>query len=190
MQFLLRMQFNKLNKIMAIKVPQLQSIANSAQVERNYAFKDLNLAEFGVAPSIVVPYNTLSNTSPNQGADIIVDYDVKAILNSLYNLFNTSRGERYLFPRYGSNLQKHLFMPANDMTAQMLGADIKQLIKDFEPRISVVDVVVFIHDDNVLEAHVAFIIVSTQVQATMNILVDSNNTPVTISLNSKSGYVQ
>jgi len=184
------MQDDKLNKVMAIKIPLLEAFANNSQITSDYAFKDLHLANFGKAPSIATPYNTLSNTPLNQGTDITVDYDVQAILNSIYNLFNTSKGERYLFPGYGSDLQKHLFMPASDMTAQMLGTDIRQLIKDFEPRIEIVDLVVIIHDDNELEAQVVFVVLSTEIQSTMNIYVKGDNTPITVSLNYEASHLQ
>ena len=79
--------------------------------------------------------------TPNNGIkDIQVDTDIRAIKNSLSNLFTTMPGQKLLNPAYGLNLMQFLFDPISKVTANLIGQSILRGIKQFEPRIEVVKV--------------------------------------------------
>jgi phage baseplate assembly protein W len=69
--------------------------------------------------------------------DIVLDYDTQAIKNSIINIFNTSPGERFLVPEFGSSVYRHIFEPITDFTAQIIGNTIYVDIKKWEPRVEV-----------------------------------------------------
>ena len=72
--------------------------------------------------------------------DIKVAFDLRAIHNSLKNLFNTAPGERFLLPNYGEDLRRFLFEPIDEIHAKALGSSIKDSIETWEPRIQVVNI--------------------------------------------------
>lgn len=115
---------------MAIKLPALHAISNLLS-DRSYIYKDLQL---DIAKQTVFNPTTEELTEQN---DIQVSYDIKAITNSLRNLFTTQKGQRFLFPLYGLDLRKYLFEPIDDNVGQMIGSDIVRAIKVFEPRVIV-----------------------------------------------------
>lgn len=67
-------------------------------------------------------------------SDIVVNYDVEAVRNSITNLFSTKKGQRPLEPEFGINLEQYLFEPISLMTANKIGNEIKTGLK-FEPRV-------------------------------------------------------
>lgn len=115
---------------MAIKLPNLKSIADEFAV-KPYVFKDLHL-DFAKDYN----FNTTLQTKV-EANDIQVDYDIKAITNSLKNLFNTRPGQRFLFPKYGLDLNQFLFEPITKLNAQAIGEKIVKSVDDFEPRVRI-----------------------------------------------------
>lgn len=159
---------------MAISVPFFKQVAQVNKDNINvgnvtYVYKDVSL-DLKMSQTNTSIYMPQVNST-----DINANYDAKAILNSLFNLFNTNKGERFLFPEYGSDLGKFLFQPVNQYTATALGESIKRLIRRFEPRISVTEVVVFMDlQDNSFEANVYFTILNSSQQAAMSVLLPSS----------------
>lgn len=115
---------------MAIKLTNLEQLAEQYN-EKEYYFKDLHL-DFTVEG--VFSY---ADKQRIKGNDIKEDFDLNAIKNSLRNLFNTTPGQRFLFPEYGLSLHEHLFEQITDDNAKMLGTKIVEAIKKFEPRVAV-----------------------------------------------------
>lgn len=68
-----------------------------------------------------------------------------AVINSVKNLVLTQHYEIPFQPEIGSNIRKLLFEPLDSVTASLLDREIRQVIKNFEPRASV-DVVKVIPD--------------------------------------------
>lgn len=64
-----------------------------------------------------------------------------AIKQSLMNLIMTDKYERLLNPVIGSNVRRALFEPANGRTTVVLQNAIKETIKNFEPRVTLLDVI-------------------------------------------------
>ena len=60
-----------------------------------------------------------------------------AVINSVKNLVLTQHYEIPFQPEIGSNIQKLLFEPLDSVTASLLDREIRQVIKNFEPRASV-----------------------------------------------------
>jgi len=115
---------------MAIIIKDLEKVAKT-YTENRFLYKDLFLdLSF---TNIEAPGYPL----PVPGTDIKADFDIGAIINSLNNLFNTSPGQRFLFPRYGLDLYKFLFEPITEFNAEILGQEIYDSIRIFEPRVNV-----------------------------------------------------
>lgn len=113
---------------MAIKIANLEQLSDQYK-QKDYYYNDLHLdfsmqGEFSPSIRSFVP-----------GNDIQLDYDESAIRNSLKNLFNTKPGQRFLFPRYGLDLNQYLFEPCTVYNGQVIGEKIVFAINLFEPRI-------------------------------------------------------
>jgi phage baseplate assembly protein W len=109
----------------------LTSLKNVDKVERGATYVDLHLD----VEQSTVPTKFTNDTL--QGKDIRVDYDEKAVMNSLNNLFSTIPGERFLVPRFGANLRRYLFSPVTEYTARQIGNEIVEAIERWEPRVTV-----------------------------------------------------
>ena len=66
----------------------------------------------------------------------------RAIINSIKNLLLTNHYERPFQPYLGSNIKRLLFEPLDDITARTLDTEIRTVLKNFEPRVDVIDVIV------------------------------------------------
>ena len=56
-------------------------------------------------------YSKSGNTQNISTSDIMLDYDLTAIKNSITNIFNTKKGSRPLYPDWGIDLEQYLFEP-------------------------------------------------------------------------------
>ena len=115
---------------MAIRLKQLERIANS-YTELGYIYKDLTLD---------IEQTSLLSPGFNQtlpGPDVKTSFDVKAIRNSLTNLFNTLPGQRFLFPEYGLDLYQFLFLSVTESTGRAIGEKILRGVERFEPRVRI-----------------------------------------------------
>jgi phage baseplate assembly protein W len=72
--------------------------------------------------------------------DLVLDYDIESIKNSINNIFNTMPGERPLFPTFGCNLYKYLFDPVTQLRGEMIGRTILNAIQQWEPRVTIQNV--------------------------------------------------
>lgn len=88
--------------------------------------------------------------------DISTKTDVNAINQSLRTLMYTNFGERGFRPDVGSNLTGQLFEPADIITALEIKNAIKEVIRNYETRVEVIDVQIF--DDMERNAYVATLI--------------------------------
>jgi phage baseplate assembly protein W len=104
---------------------------NKFPKERNYTYTDLEM-------DLAIDY---TKTSPlnnyKEQRDIVVDYDVAAIKNSIFNIFTTIPGQKILNPTFGLNLLYYLFTGITAENARMLGDTIIKGITKFEPRVTV-----------------------------------------------------
>lgn len=115
---------------------------NKFPKERDYTYKDLEV-------DLEIDYtktNPLNNFKEQR--DIVVDYDVSAIKNSIFNIFTTIPGQKILNPTFGLNLLYYLFTGITAENARMLGDTILKGITRFEPRVTVDNIDITTDYDN------------------------------------------
>jgi hypothetical protein len=69
--------------------------------------------------------------------DVARRYDDQAVIASVRSLLLTNFYERPFQPNLGSNVDKLLFEPVNDLTAGLIANEITNVINNFEPRVSI-----------------------------------------------------
>jgi phage baseplate assembly protein W len=77
------------------------------------------------------------------GNDLIIDYDVAAIKNSIRNILTQ---KRYLIDM-NVNLRRYIGSPASKINAEMLGEDIRSAIAVYEPRVKVEKIIMSVNED-------------------------------------------
>jgi phage baseplate assembly protein W len=83
----------------------------------------------------------LGDVSINSG-DILIDYDVQAIKNSIRNIFTTKKGQKILNPDFGCSLEQYLFTQITESNAKAIGSEILRGITKYESRINVKNIYV------------------------------------------------
>ena len=104
---------------------------NRLPINREYTYVDL---EFDLSINYTKT-NPLNNFKEQK--DIVADYDINAIKNSIFNIFTTIPGQKILNPVFGINLFEFLFTGITVENAQLLGDTILRGITRFEPRVTV-----------------------------------------------------
>ena len=111
---------------------------------KGYVYNDLNLDFTPVYnnPSFgaYTQHNELLHNS--EIVDIVADYDLGAIRNSIKNLFTTIPGQKILNPLFGLNLIQYVFEACDEDMASLIGNEIVAGITTFEPRIALIKVTV------------------------------------------------
>jgi hypothetical protein len=79
--------------------------------------------------------------------DVAMSYDNQAVIRSVRSLLLTNFYERPFQPNLGSNLDAILFEPATNLSASLLETEIRNVIKNYEPRVSVESVNVSLNPD-------------------------------------------
>jgi phage baseplate assembly protein W len=74
--------------------------------------------------------------------DIAMRYDDQAVIASVRNLLLTNFYERPFQPNLGSNVDAILFEPATALTASILENEIRNVIQNYEPRVTINSLVV------------------------------------------------
>jgi hypothetical protein len=69
--------------------------------------------------------------------DVTKNKDINAIIGSVRNLLYTNFYERPFQPQIGSNLRRLLFEPIDAFTTNAIADDIRNTIKNYEPRVSI-----------------------------------------------------
>ena len=101
--------------------------------------------------------------------DVVISVDEQAVIRSVRNLILTNHYERPFHPEIGSNVRKMLFEPISPLTANYLQREIEDTIKNFEPRVSVREIVVQVNEDyNSYSAIISFFINNRTEPTTVN----------------------
>jgi phage baseplate assembly protein W len=79
--------------------------------------------------------------------DVALSYDEQAVIRSVRNLLLTGFYERPFQPNLGSNLNKLLFEPADQLTSNLIESEVRDVISNFEPRVTVNTINVTISPD-------------------------------------------
>ena len=89
--------------------------------------------------------------------DVSILQDATSIKAAVKNLILTDAGERPFNPTLGSSIRGLLFEPASPIIASELEARIRNVLRNFEPRIQVLQVdIVTIFDRNEFEVTIGF----------------------------------
>jgi hypothetical protein len=104
-------------------------------------------------------------------SDILVDNDIKAIENSIRNIFTTKKGQKILNPDFGYSLEQYLFTQITQANAKAMGNDILNGITKYEPRIEVSNITVTPnYDQNLYQVAVYYTILELNKQNIINII--------------------
>lgn len=74
--------------------------------------------------------------------------DLPSVTNALVTLFSTRKGGRPLVPRMGLDLRRYIGETITEDTKYLLSEDIRTEIREYEPRVKVVDLNVSSDEDN------------------------------------------
>jgi phage baseplate assembly protein W len=102
--------------------------------------------------------------------DIAISYDDQAVIRSVRNLLLTNFYERPFQPNIGSNVNKLLFEPVNSLTSSNLKEDIQNVIKNYEPRVSIDEIIVNPNEDE------------NAYNITLQFYIGNNTSPTTVNL--------
>lgn len=69
-----------------------------------------------------------------------IGQDLQEVFDSVIQILNTRRGERVMYPEFGSDLHAFLFEPHDAFTQQAAGSAILRALGTWEPRIHVLNV--------------------------------------------------
>jgi phage baseplate assembly protein W len=96
--------------------------------------------------------------------DLIGIKNETAISRSIRNLVLTQPGERFFNQNLGSKVNRSLFENIDDISASIIKDEIENTIKNYEPRVSLIDVVVTPNfDDYEFTVTVSYYIVGVDV---------------------------
>ena len=96
--------------------------------------------------------------------DLIGIKNETAIARSIRNLVLTQPGERFFNQNLGSKVNRSLFENIDDISASVIKDEIENTIKNYEPRVSLIDVVVIPNfDDYEFTVTVSYYIVGVDV---------------------------
>jgi phage baseplate assembly protein W len=102
--------------------------------------------------------------------DVTRRFDEDAVKNSIKNLVLTSNYERPFHSEIGSPVRQLLFEPASPMLSAMLKRSIEDLINNFEPRVTVIDIIcVVAEDEYTIDVSIEFTILNTTAPITLDL---------------------
>lgn len=76
----------------------------------------------------------------NSQGDISTVTNKESVKQSINMILGTARGSRIFLPNYGSRVKAFLFEPFEESTATRLGAEIEETLKNYEPRIDILNI--------------------------------------------------
>ena len=130
---------------------KLQSLTEKpAILDSGYTYSDLHLDFTPIYGKSPFGAYTQSNEllRDKEIIDIISDYDIGAIKNSLKNLFTTIPGQKILNPYFGLNLMQYVFEVCDEDIANLIGNQIVSGVTTFEPRVTLKKVRVMAEPEN------------------------------------------
>ena len=95
-----------------------------AQIARQATYKDLDFT---------------FKQNPNTN-DVGIKKNNAAVIQSCLNILRTNHGERPFDYNFGANLRAYLFENMNNVTAANMATNIQVALKNYEPRIEVLNV--------------------------------------------------
>jgi phage baseplate assembly protein W len=130
---------------------------NNPLIPTNVTYRDLDL-RFNVHPV---------------KRDVTKHLNEYAVINSVKNLVFTNFYEKPFNPNFGSNVRALLFEPLDEITSTHLERAITEVITNYEPRVSVTEVVADpIPDENRYNVKLTFYILNSQDTITINFFLE------------------
>jgi uncharacterized protein len=74
--------------------------------------------------------------------DVALSYDTQAVIRSIRNILLTKKYEKLFNPSFGTSLDALLFEPISAITTNALQQEITNAIRNYEPRVTLQNVVV------------------------------------------------
>lgn len=106
-------------------------------------------------------------------SDLAIKTNEESIKESLRNLVLTDRGERPFQPNLGSDIRASLFENATPVALKIIEERVRDVINNFEPRVSLIDVdVVSLYDDNKVEIVIYFYVKNREDQLSVKIFIE------------------
>jgi uncharacterized protein len=105
--------------------------------------------------------------------DLALRTNEEAIKESMKNLILTNRGERLFQPNIGSDVMASLFENATPVTLKILEERVRDVINNFEPRVSIIDVdVTSLYDDNRVQVTIYFYVKNREDPLSVDVFID------------------
>ena len=137
--------------------PSDLSTSKASNIAKKYVHTDLDLA--------FTPNPITGDVNPIR--------DTEAIKSSVKNLIMTNFQERPFQPEIGSGIRGLLFELADPITMHDIEMAITRTIKNFEPRVRILDIQsIFYEDNNAYELTLTFQIITTQQIATTTLVLE------------------
>ena len=97
--------------------------------------------------------------------DLIAIKNENAIARSVKNIVFTLPGEKFFKPNFGSRISKVLFENIDDITASVIVDEIKESIRNYEPRVKLLDVQAFPNfDNNQFDVNITYEIIGSDIE--------------------------
>lgn len=107
--------------------------------------------------------------------DVALSYDELAVVRSIRNLLLTKHYERPFNPDIGSNIDVLLFEPISPVTATSLQKEVELVIKNYEKRAKLKEIVVVPYPDkNSYDVTITFYIENATLPTTATLLLERN----------------
>ena len=105
--------------------------------------------------------------------DLYLEVNEEAVKRSIKNILLTDRGQRLFDPIFGSSIRSLLFENISPQTESALKSAIESAIENFEPRASLIDVIVQpMPDENAYAVTVAFGIINSPEPIVLELLLN------------------
>jgi phage baseplate assembly protein W len=105
--------------------------------------------------------------------DVARSFDDQAVIRSVRNLLLTNFYERPFQPNIGGNIDKLLFEPATNLTANLIKSEIENVITNYEPRVKIQDITVTGNiDENSFTINLIFYIGNNTLPTSVNLLLE------------------
>ena len=98
--------------------------------------------------------------------DLIALKNANAIARSVRNIVFTTPGEKFFDPSFGSRITESLFENIDEITASVIIDEIRESIENYEPRVQLIDVLVFPnYDNNAFDVNIVYEIIGIEIPA-------------------------
>jgi phage baseplate assembly protein W len=128
-----------------------------------FSIEDGNLSTVPLTSSVTRTYKDLDLTfAKRPSGDVYKKVDAAAVKQSVKNILMTNFGEKPFQPYFGGNLNEFLFNLNTEFDDVQIVEDVRNAIRNYEPRAVVKEVKAVMQDDSyTIQVSVVFQVVST-----------------------------